>query len=208
MNSLKKYLTDAWWLLFTVSVSLIIFGLLALLLPGATIVLLMQILAAFIIAWGVSQIIGGLRAQQSNVRGVSVVAGILVICVGLIFLFNPNVSAETLAVAAGMIILLYGLVNLAFSSVFPSGSRGRLYWMSSGVMSVAAALIIWIFPGGSARVAIMIIGAYAVMNGLALLLTAIDMRRAFSTAAKRVKKEIGEVIDAEEVKTSPRGGKK
>ena len=59
MNSLKKYLTDAWWLLFTVSVSLIIFGLLALLLPGATIVLLMQILAAFIIAWGVSQIIGG-----------------------------------------------------------------------------------------------------------------------------------------------------
>ena len=50
MNSLKKYLTDAWWLLFTVSVSLIIFGLLALLLLGATIVLLMQILAAFIIA--------------------------------------------------------------------------------------------------------------------------------------------------------------
>ncbi len=199
IEQLKRQLIGAWWVIIIISLSLIIFGGVSLVMPAVTLTVLMTLLAILIIIWGLSQLVRGLQVANSQARTFLVVAGALLILLGVV-LANPRVSVATLSFVLGWVVMLRSLIDLVLSRIFPAGSRTRALWLMSGVIGVIMSFVLWLFPVGSAQLFVQIVGGYALVNGIILLTNAIELRRTLRhrmRGHRTVHKPIdrGEVID-------------
>lgn len=169
MNQLRLFLQRARQELLLIGISLVLFGLLTLFVPGITLTLFAQIIAGLIALWGAANIAGNLwrRAHDSWLLGVA--TGGLICLIGILGILYPFIVVGTLSTLIGIIILLWGLANIAFSKIFPAGSRGRIWWLASGMISVGVALTLLFFPIGSARIVVWIIGGYSLVMGISLI---------------------------------------
>ena len=200
IEQLKRQLTGAWWVIIIISLSLIIFGGVSLVVPAVTLTVLMTLLAILIIIWGLSQLVRGLQVADSQAKTFLVVAGALLILLGVVMLANPRVSVATLSFVLGWVVMLRSLIDLILSRIFPAGSRTRALWLMSGVIGVIVSFVLWLFPVGSAQLFVQIVGGYALVNGTILLANAIELRHTLRRNIHRhrtVHKSIdrGEVID-------------
>ena len=200
VEQLKRQLTGAWWVIIIISLSLIIFGGVSLVVPAVTLTVLMTLLAILIIIWGLSQLVRGLQVADGQAKTFLLVAGALLILLGVVMLANPRVSVATLSFVLGWVVMLRSLIDLILSRIFPAGSRTRALWLMSGVIGVIVSFVLWLFPVGSAQLFVQIIGGYALINGTILLANAIELRHTLRRNIHRhrtVHKPIdrGEVID-------------
>lgn len=200
IEQLKRQLIGAWWVIIIISLSLIIFGGVSLVVPAVTLTVLMTLLAILIIIWGLSQLVRGLQVANSQAKTFLVVAGALLILLGIVMLANPRVSVATLSFVLGWVVMLRSLIDLILSRIFPARSRTRALWLMSGVIGVIVSFILWLFPVGSAQLFVQIVGGYALVNGIILLTNAIELRRTVRhrmRGHRTVHKPIdrGEVID-------------
>lgn len=200
VEQLKRQLTGAWWVIIIISLSLIIFGGVSLVVPAVTLTVLMTLLAILIIIWGLSQLVRGLQVADGQAKTFLVVAGALLILLGVVMLANPRVSVATLSFVLGWVVMLRSLIDLILSRIFPAGSRTRALWLMSGVIGVIVSFVLWLFPVGSAQLFVQIIGGYTLVNGTILLANAIELRHTLRRNIHRhrtVHKSIdrGEVID-------------
>ena len=200
IEQLKRQLIGAWWVIIIISLSLIIFGGVSLVVPAVTLTVLMTLLAILIIIWGLSQLVRGLQVADGQAKTFLLVAGALLILLGVVMLANPRVSVATLSFVLGWVVMLRSLIDLILSRIFPAGSRTRALWLMSGVIGVIVSFVLWLFPVGSAQLFIQIIGGYALVNGTILLANAIELRHTLRRNIHRhrtVHKSIdrGEVID-------------
>ena len=200
VEQLKRQLTGAWWVIIIISLSLIIFGGVSLVVPAVTLTVLMTLLAILIIIWGLSQLVRGLQVADGQAKTFLLVAGALLILLGVVMLANPRVSVATLSFVLGWVVMLRSLIDLILSRIFPAGSRTRALWLMSGVIGVIVSFVLWLFPVGSAQLFVQIIVGYALINGTILLANAIELRHTLRRNIHRhrtVHKPIdrGEVID-------------
>ena len=103
--------------------------------------------------------------------------GVLAILFGLAALLRPGLALEALILLFGA----YALVDGAFSivGVF-GGTRGgtpRWLLLLEGIVSIAAGLIAFIFPGLTAIALLYLIAAWAVITGVMEVATAIRLRQ-------------------------------
>ena len=200
IEQLKRQLIGAWWVIIIISLSLIIFGGVSLVMPAVTLTVLMTLLAILIIIWGLSQLVRGLQVADGQAKTFLVVAGALLILLGVVMLANPRVSVETLSFVLGWVVMLRSLIDLILSRIFPARSRTRALWLISGVIGVIVSFVLWLFPVSSTQLFVQIVGGYALVNGIILLANAIELRRTVRhrmRGHRTVHKPIdrGEVID-------------
>lgn len=200
IEQLKRQLIGAWWVIIIISLSLIIFGGVSLAMPAVTLTVLMTVLAILIIVWGLSQLVRGLQVADGQAKTFLVVAGALLILLGVVMLANPRVSVATLSFVLGWVVMLRSLIDLILSRIFPARSRTRALWLMSGVIGVIVSFVLWLFPVSSAQLFVQIVGGYALVNGIILLANAIELRRTVRRRMRghrTVHKPIdrGEVID-------------
>lgn len=200
IEQLKRQLIGAWWVIIIISLSLIIFGGVSLAMPAVTLTVLMTLLAILIIIWGLSQLVRGLQVADGQAKTFLVVAGALLILLGVVMLANPRVSVATLSFVLGWVVMLRSLIDLILSRIFPARSRTRALWLISGVIGVIVSFVLWLFPVSSTQLFVQIVGGYALVNGIILLANAIELRRTVRhrmrghrTANKPIDR--GEVID-------------
>lgn len=200
IEQLKRQLIGAWWVIIIISLSLIIFGGVSLVMPAITLTVLMTLLAMLIIVWGLSQLVRGLQVADSRAKTFLVVAGALLILLGVVMFANPRVSVATLSFVLGWVVMLRSLIDLILSRIFAAKSRTRALWLMSGVIGVVVSFVLWLFPVSSAQLFVQIVGGYALVNGIILLANAIELRRTVRRRMhghRTVHKPIdrGEVID-------------
>ena len=177
IEQLKRQLIGAWWVIIIISLSLIIFGGVSLAMPAVTLTVLMTLLAILIIVWGLSQLVRGLQVADGQAKAFLVVAGALLILLGVVMLANPRVSVATLSFVLGWVVMFRSLIDLVLSRIFAAKSRTRALWLMSGVIGVVVSFVLWLFPVSSAQLFVQIVGGYALVNGIILLANAIELRR-------------------------------
>ncbi len=93
-----------------------------------TIAVLAVIVGLFWVLHGIADIAAGLFAGPFPGRGLTVVAGVLSLCAGLIVLFWPTISLTVLIAVMGIWLLVYGLLMAitAFSLRRSGSAAGRL----------------------------------------------------------------------------------
>lgn len=164
--SLKR-LSENWWLLLLQGVVSVIFGILMLIRPGATLAVLIAILGWFVLINGVISIISAIgSAADHRPWGWRFAGGILGVLVGLIILRWPGETALTVLLFVGYWAILVGLMELV-GSVADHAMLPHAWLVAlEGVVTIlfGIAMVVWPVPG--LLTLALLIGIYAIVHGL------------------------------------------
>jgi len=165
-----------WWAIAIRGVLGILFGLVALFLPGVTMLSLVLVFAAYAFVDGVFAIISAVNAAGQHERwGLLALEGIVDIVVAGIAIFWPAITvvAFVLLLAAWAVVTGGLMLWAAFRLDVDSG---RWWFVLGGGVSLTYGVLLIVAPIIGALVLTWWLGAYALIFGVALLVLAFRLR--------------------------------
>jgi|SRR5579885_46307 uncharacterized membrane protein HdeD (DUF308 family) len=177
-------LARRWWLIALRGVAAIIFGLLAITLPGITLATLIILFGAYAFVDGIFAVIHALGGgDESESMWLLLLEGLLGIGVGLITFFEPGLTAVALLFYIAAWNLATGVLEIAAAFRLRKQLSGEFWLLVGGLASIVFAIILMTHPGAGALALIWVIGIYALLFGIALLALSLRVRGLKSAAA-------------------------
>jgi uncharacterized membrane protein HdeD (DUF308 family) len=174
--AMSARLAQNWWAIALRGVFAILFGLIAVFLPGVTLASLVLLFGVYMLVDGIFDIVAGIRAAARHERwGMLVFEGIVDLIAGAIAFVWPlaTVLAFVILMAAWAIISGALLLSACFR-LHPA--HGRWLMGFGGVVSIIWGLLLFVFPIAGAVVLTLWMGAYALIFGVTLLVLAFRLR--------------------------------
>jgi uncharacterized membrane protein HdeD (DUF308 family) len=160
----------------------IIFGLIALFAPIATSIALAIVIGVFAIVTGVFDIIEAIRHRGSSSMVLRIVLGAVSILFGILVLVWPGISLAILVIMVGVWAIITGVLQI-MSSVRHRAvpDSGWVWGIIGGALSILFGVVVLIWPGTGLVAIIWIIGIWAVVWGIILIVLGVRLRKAAST---------------------------
>lgn len=176
-NAMSALLAQNWWAIALRGVFAILFGIIALVLPGVTLAALVLLFAAYMLVDGIFDIVAGVRAARQHERwGMLVFEGIIDLIAGAIAFFWPLITVLAFVYLMGAWAIVSGA--LLFAAAFRLNlTHGRWLMGFGGVVSMIWGLLLLFWPFTGALVLTWWIGAYALVFGGAMLALAFRLRK-------------------------------
>lgn len=170
--------------LITISIISLVFGILLILWPQASLEIACKLIGFLILIIGAVLILQYFR-KSAGFAAASLVGGILTVLIGLWLLIRPDVLIAVIPTIIGIVILLDGIFNLAETVQIghSSGNWGLSLFLA--VLTILAALLLIIKPLGIARFIVRMLGIVITYNGISDLLIALSLK----SGAENVKTE-------------------
>lgn len=176
-EAMNAMLAGNWWAMAVRGALAILFGVLAFVLPGATILSLVLIFAAFSLVDGVFTVIAAIRGARAGERwGLLLASGVLGILIGIGAFVWPGITVLAFVLMIAAWALISGVTLLA-SAFHLKASHGRGWLVFGGIASVLYGILLVISPLIGALVLTWWIGAYALVFGVALVVLAFRLKR-------------------------------
>jgi uncharacterized membrane protein HdeD (DUF308 family) len=175
-DAMSALLAQNWWAIALRGVFAILFGLVALLMPGVTLAALILLFAAYMLADGIFAIVAGIRAARQHQRwGALILEGIADLIASAIAFVWPlaTVLAFVILMAAWAIVSGALLLGASFRLHL---AHGRWLMGFGGVVSVIWGILLLLWPITGAVVLTLWMGAYALVFGVTLLFLAFRLR--------------------------------
>lgn len=168
-----------WWQVAIRGLVALLFGILLLAWPGVGLFLFAIFFGAYAFVDGIFTLVAAVSYKgSSGQRAWLFVRGIFGIIVGIITFFWPAITELALIFLIGAWALVTGIMelNFAFRSVRETGAK----WLFavSGILSIILAILLLVRPIAAIIAVIWIIGAYAVMAGILLIILGFRLRSA------------------------------
>ena len=170
-------LVQNWWLFTLRGVLGIIFGILALIFPGPTILSLVLLFSAYMLADGIFGIISAVRAirRKEDRWGLLIFEGLLDIATGVVAFLWPGLTVVAFVwLIAAWAIVSGGLMTAAGFRL--NIEHGRWWLVLGGLLSLAYGVLLIIAPLIGAVVLTWWLGAYALVFGVALVIFSLKLR--------------------------------
>ena len=171
-----------WWAFVARGVLAVLFGLIALFMPGVTMLSLVLVFAAYALADGVLATVSAVRAAKEGERwSFLAFEGIAGIVIGATAAAFPAMTVVVFValIAAWALITGSFMLTAAFEL---DADHGRWWLMLGGAVSILYGALLVIAPLIGALVLTWWIGIYALLFGVALLLVAIRLRDKFKAS--------------------------
>jgi uncharacterized membrane protein HdeD (DUF308 family) len=166
-------LTRTPWLVALRGLAAIAFGLIALFMPGITLLALVLLFGAYAIVDGVFKVVSGVRKRPDGSRdGWTVLAGILGIAAGVVAAVWPGITALVLLVLIASWAIVTGAFEIVAAYRLREQIEGEAMLALGGALSIAFGVLALLMPGAGALAVVWLIGAYAVATGIVLLIAA------------------------------------
>jgi uncharacterized membrane protein HdeD (DUF308 family) len=165
-----------WWLIALRGFLGIIFGIVAFVFPGTTILALVLVFAAYMLVDGLFSIVAAIRAARQHERwGLMVVQGIASLAAGVLAVVWPGITVVAFILLIAAWCIVSGSLMLA-SAFRIDPNHGRWWLALGGAASVAFGVLIILAPMAGAVVLTWWLGAFALVLGVALLILAFKLR--------------------------------
>src|SRR5712692_11957191 len=165
-----------WWALALRGVFAVLFGLAAFLLPGITLAVLIALFGAYVLIDGVLAIVAGVRAAEHHERYGSLLwRGLCGIAAGLVAFIAPGITAVVLTLLVAVWAVITGVLEIV-AAVHLHRAHGEWLLMLNAVLSVLFGLLVTIWPGAGFLTLLWLIGVYAIVFGVVLLVLAFRLR--------------------------------
>jgi|SRR5262245_37835717 uncharacterized membrane protein HdeD (DUF308 family) len=175
-NELNVPLVRSWWLIALRGVLAIVFGIIALVVPGATILALVLLFSAYMLVDAAFSFVAAIRAARSREPwGLLTLQGLVSLAAGVIAFIWPAITiiAFVLLIGAWAIVMGSLLLGVAFRV---DNSHGRWWFGLGGVVSTLYGVLMIIAPMIGAIVLTWWLGAFAIVLGAMLLVVAFRLR--------------------------------
>lgn len=174
---LKRAEESLWWLGLLQGVAAIFFGIVAIFWPGLTLATLVYLFSAFILAWGIVEVINGLLSvRRRDTWWLTLVFGVAGLSVGTYLVRHPGVSFTALILILGLVLIGRGLLDLMAAFIEPRGSSRRALMLIIGVVALIAGIILLFQPEAGGVAFVWILGLYALVFGSLITALAIETR--------------------------------
>jgi uncharacterized membrane protein HdeD (DUF308 family) len=159
-----------WWMIAIRGAIAVIFGILALIWPGLTVLTLVIFFGAFAIVDGVFAIGTAIRhAERRTEWCPSLVEGLIGIIFGLIAFIWPGLTALGLLYVIGAWAIITGITEIASAVRLRAVISNEWFMGLTGTLSIVWGVILFIFPGSGAIALAWVIGIFAIIYGTSLL---------------------------------------
>ncbi len=166
-----------WWAVLIRGALALLFGLVALVLPGPTLASLVLLFGAYMAVDGVFAIVAGARAAAHHERwGELMIEGVLGLVAASIAFFAPLATILAVVILAAVWAVVSG-VALLIGAFHLHGTHGRTLMALGGVVSIVWGVLLYWFPAAGAVVMTYWLGIYALLFGAALVALALRLRR-------------------------------
>jgi uncharacterized membrane protein HdeD (DUF308 family) len=169
--------TAAWQVMLLVAVVTFALGLILLVWPKATVIVVAALLGAALLVSGLFRLVHGLAARDlsGGTRAAYVLIGLLAALAGFYCLRHIDVTVVLLAFIVGVFWTLHGIVDLSVAATSGPGT-GRGLRAVTGVLSLAAGLIVMFWPTISLTILLWVMGIWLLAYGVMLAALAFQVR--------------------------------
>jgi uncharacterized membrane protein HdeD (DUF308 family) len=183
-----------WWSNLLRGFVAIVFGILLLGWPKATLKVLIILVGILFVVQGVASIIrSGVLASRRERWGWSLTGGIAGIVVGAVILAHMEFSLALVAMLAGIWIVLSGIVEVSLAFELPPQS-GREIIGVIGVVSVALGIVVAAYPFETVYALSIVLGIWALVVGAMDIAAGINIRRLQAKMRAAGKAKPGEAL--------------
>jgi uncharacterized membrane protein HdeD (DUF308 family) len=156
----------------------LLFGVLVLLWPHVTVLVLAVVFAAYAVVDGIGMVASGLSGgRDRRRRWPYVLAGAVGIVAGVIAVSWPEITALVLVLLVGAWAVVTGALEIVTAVRMRREMPGRWVLALVGVISLIAGAIILARPDIGALALATVLGVYALLAGVALLRAAWQLRK-------------------------------
>ncbi|AMO22813.1 HdeD family acid-resistance protein [Ramlibacter solisilvae] len=163
------------WMLILRGVIALVFGVLAVIWPGLTLLWLVALFAAYAIFGGAVSAAAAFQVRRTEQRWwIPLLLGIVSVVAGVYAFMYPGLTALVLIIVMGVNAVFTGALDIAQAMRL---ERGRGLLILTGVLSlVFGVLVIWA-PGAGALALVWLVGFYAIATGALMLALGLRLRR-------------------------------
>lgn len=173
-------LAKNWWLILLRGICAVIFGVLAFVWPGVTLVTLVLLYGLFALADGILSLLAAVTGDKGDSpapRWWLAVVGLLGLAAGLITLFWPGMTALVLLIFIAAWAIASGLMQIVGAIRLRKEIDDEWLLIASGVLSVLFGIAMLAWPGAGALAMIFFIGTFAILYGALLISFALRLRK-------------------------------
>jgi uncharacterized membrane protein HdeD (DUF308 family) len=171
-------LAKGWWLFLLRGIAGILFGVLAFMWPGITLLTLVIFYGAFALVDGIFALIAAANGRGNPAMPTwwLVVVGIAGIVAGIGTFLWPAITAFLLVVFIGAWALVRGIFEIAGAIQLRKEIDNEWWLILSGLISVLFGLIVLFAPGAGALGLIWAIASFSIVSGVMLVAFALRIR--------------------------------
>ena len=166
-------LTQKWWAVALRGILAIVFGIVALAFPGATLVSLAVVFGAYAFVDGLFAIVSAF-GHPGREAVWYVLDGILGIAVGVATFLFPGITAQGLVYLIGVWAILTGIFEVIAGFELPIKRDWLL--VLAGIASIIFGVLVFVNPVSGALAITWLIGVYALVFGGSMLVFGIRLR--------------------------------
>jgi uncharacterized membrane protein HdeD (DUF308 family) len=172
LQALSRY----WWLVLLRGIAAIVFGVLAFIWPGITLVTLVLFYGAFVLVDGVLALAHAIMGDNMGSRWWLALVGIAGIAAGLLTFMWPGVTALVLLIFIATWAIVLGVFQILGAIRLRKEIDNEWTLILSGVISVLFGVILLVAPGAGAVGLIWVIATYAIVFGVLLVGFALKLK--------------------------------
>jgi uncharacterized membrane protein HdeD (DUF308 family) len=161
-------LSGNWWAQLLRGIAAMLFGLAALFWPGMTLLVLLVVFAIYAIVDGLLAIVVGIRGSGGR-RWLLLAEGALGLLAGLVILFWPGETALVLVYVISAWAICTGLLKVIMAVSFSRQIENWWLMGLGGALSVIFGVILGSLPGAGLLTLVWLVGIYALILGVALI---------------------------------------
>ncbi|HEY1977119.1 MAG TPA: HdeD family acid-resistance protein [Candidatus Baltobacteraceae bacterium] len=166
-----------WWALLIRGIAAVIFGILALVWPGATWVAIGILFGAYALVDGVFAIIAAVRAAETHERWWPlVIEGAIGLIIAAITFYDVGITILALYFTIAAWALLTGIMEIVAAMQLRKQLASEMWLILGGVLSILFAVLMWWRPIAGAVAVAWIIGIYAIVFGIMMIGLSLRLR--------------------------------
>jgi uncharacterized membrane protein HdeD (DUF308 family) len=166
-----------WWAVALRGALAILFGLMAIVMPGITLAVIVLLFGSYSLVDGVFALVAGLRAARQHERWWHLaLEGIADIVVGVIAFVVPLATALAFLYLVGAWAIVTGVFRIAAAIRLRKEIEGEWLLILNGAVSVLFGVVIFTYPGAGLVTLVWLLGMYAMIFGIILLALGFRLR--------------------------------
>jgi uncharacterized membrane protein HdeD (DUF308 family) len=182
-ENMAELLARNWWVVALRGVIAVLFGLMALLWPGITLVALVYLFGAYVFVDGICTLATALQSHAERPRWWALLLeGLAGIAAGVIAFVWPGITALTLLYLIAVWAIATGVFEIIAAIRLREEIEGEWFLGLSGLASALFGVLVVIWPGAGALSVIWLIGAYAIVFGGLLVVLAFRLHAMLPSA--------------------------
>jgi uncharacterized membrane protein HdeD (DUF308 family) len=166
-----------WWLILLRGLFAVLFGVLALIWPGITLITLVILYGAYALVDGITAIAAAIRAAEHQMQWWSLLLrGIVGIAAGIVAFVWPGLTALVLLFIIAFWAIATGVMEIVAAIRLREAIANEWLLGLGGLISILFGVLLIVNPGAGALSVVWLIGAFALIFGIMQIALAFRLR--------------------------------